>query len=108
MPDAVVSFREIIPANLRRDPARARAVGAVFVFRISGEGGGTWTLDLKDTLGVTEGETAADPDCILEVSNEVWRKMSDHPTTAMQHYFGGQVRVTGNALLALQLQPVIS
>lgn len=107
MPDATVSFHEVIPANIRRDPDRARAVGGVFVFRISGEHGGVWTVNLKDTLGVTEGE-ASDPDCIIEVSNDEWRKMTDNPNSAMQLYFGGKLKVTGNAILALKLQPVIA
>lgn len=108
MPDARVSFTEVIPENIRRSPEKARAVGGVFVFRISGEHGGTWTVNLKDEVGVSEGETSQDPDCIIEVTNDDWRKMSDQPNAAMQLYFGGQLKVTGNAMLALRLQPVIS
>ncbi len=107
MPDATVSFTEVIPTNIRRDPAKARAVDGVFVFRISGEHGGVWTVNLKDDLGVTPGE-AADPDCIIEVSNEEWRRMTDNPNSAMQLYFGGKLKVTGNAILALRLQSVIA
>jgi putative sterol carrier protein len=107
MPDASVSFSEVIPANIRRDPAKARGVGGIFVFRISGENGGTWTLNLKDDLGVQEGEVA-DPDCLIEVTNEEWRKMTENPNSAMQVYFNGKIKVTGNALLALRLQAVIS
>lgn len=108
MPDSKVSFTEVIPAKIARDPARARAVGGIFVFRISGEGGGTYTLDLKNDVSVVEGETCADPDCLLELSNDVWRQMSDTPTQAMQFYFDGKLKVTGNVVLALKLQPVIS
>jgi len=108
MPDSKVSFTEVIPAKIARDPARARSVGGVFVFRISGDGGGVYTLDLKDDVGVREGETVTDPDCIIEISNDVWRQMSDTPTQAMQFYFDGKMKVTGNVVLALKLQPVIS
>lgn len=108
MPESRVSFTEVIPAKIARDPARSRAVGGVFVFRISGEGGGVYTVNLKDDIGVVEGESTSDPDCLLELSNEVWRQMSDTPTQAMQFYFDGKLKVTGNVVLALKLQPVIS
>lgn len=108
MPESRVSFTEVIPEKIARDPARARSVGGVFVFRISGDAGGTYTVNLKDDVGVTEGETASDPDCILEMTNDVWRQMSDAPTQAMQFYFDGKLKVTGNVVLALKLQPVIS
>lgn len=107
MPDARVSFTEVIPANIARDPEKARAVGGVFVFRISGDEGGVWTLDLKDQLGVAEGEVP-DPDCLIEVTNDEWRAMTDNPNSAMQLYFGGKLKVSGNAMLALRLQAVIS
>lgn len=107
MPDAKVSFTEVIPANILRDPDKARAVDGIFVFRISGEQGGTWTLNLKDALGVSEGEVA-EPDCIIELTNDEWHKMTDNPNSAMQLYFGGKLKVTGNAMLALRLQAVIS
>lgn len=108
MPDAKVSFTEVIPANIRRDPEKARAVDGVFVFRIEGESGGIWTLNLKDDLGVVEGEAISDPDCVIEVTNDVWRQMSDQPFAAMQLYFDGKLKVTGNVVLALKLQSVIS
>lgn len=107
MPDAAVSFTEVIPANIQRDPEKARAVGGVFVFRIAGERGGVWTVNLKDELGVREGEVA-DPDCVIEVTNDEWRKMTENPNVAMQVYFGGKLKVTGNAMLALRLQSVIA
>ncbi|NLE48735.1 MAG: SCP2 sterol-binding domain-containing protein [Sandaracinaceae bacterium] len=107
MPDAQTSFTETIPANIARSPERARSVGAVFVFRIEGEGGGTWTVDLKNEPGVYEGERE-DAECIIECSSETWKKLSDSPASAMQLFFQGELKVTGNAMLATRLQAVIA
>lgn len=107
MPDAKFSFTQKIPENLRKFPEKARALGAVFVFRISGEHGGTWTVDMKDDIGVTDGEREG-ADCIIEVSNEDWRQMTENPNAAMNLYFQGRVKVQGNAMLALKLQPILS
>ncbi len=107
MPDATFSFTQKIPENLRRDPDKARAVGGIFVFRIKGEHGGTWTVNLKDDVGVRDGEIA-DADCIIEVTNEDWRQMTENPNSAMTLFFQGRLKVTGNAMLALKLQQVIA
>lgn len=107
MPDAQTSFTETIPANIARDPDRARAVGAVFVFRIEGEGGGTWTVDLKHDPGVYEG-MRDDAECVIECTSETWKKLSDSPASAMQFFFQGELKVTGNAMLATKLQAVIA
>ncbi|NLY92420.1 MAG: SCP2 sterol-binding domain-containing protein [Myxococcales bacterium] len=107
MPDAKTSFTETIPKNIARDPERARSVGAVYLFRITGEGGGVWTVDLKNEPGVIEGETG-EADCVIECTSETWRRMSDQPASAMQFFFQGEIQVTGNAMLAMKLQSVIA
>ena len=107
MPDATFSFRQKIPENLRKDPDKARSVGGIFVFKISGEHGGIWTVNLKDEVGVHEGELSG-ADCIIEVTNDDWRQMTENPNSAMQLFYPGRLKVTGNAMLALKLQPVIS
>jgi putative sterol carrier protein len=107
MPDAKTSFATNIPESIRSDPEKARSVGAIFLFRITGEEGGQWTVNLKDELGVTEGDQG-NAECTIEVSNEVWRQMTENPASAMQLYFDGKLRVSGNAMLAMKLQAVIS
>src|SRR5690606_24590843 len=100
MPDANISFTQNIPESLRSDPDKARAVDAVFVFRVLGEQGGTWTLNLKDEPAVVEG-AREDADCTIELTNEVWRQLTERPATAMQLFLEGKLKVTGNALLAM-------
>ncbi len=107
MPDAKTSFTQSIPKHIRDDPEKARAVGAVFVFRITGDQGGVWTVNLKDDPGVLEGDQG-NSDCTIEVTNEVWRQLTEKPASAMQLFMDGKLKVTGNAMLALKLQSVIS
>ena len=106
MPDALTSFTKNIPESILHDPDRARDVGAVFLFKISGDGGGVWTVDMKDQLGVSEGD-AGNADCVIEMSSEDWTALSDKPATAMQFFMDGKIKVSGNAVLATKLQAVI-
>ena len=56
MPDAKTSFTSQIPDKITADPDKAKEVDAIFLFTITGDNGGVWTVNLKDELGVTEGD----------------------------------------------------
>jgi len=106
MADAQTDFGTRIPGKIQANPDASKAIGAVFVFKITGDGGGTWTVNLKDDLGVKEGE-AAGADCTLELTSDDWKTMSDTPGAAMQLYFQGKLKVSGNAMLATKLQTIL-
>lgn len=106
MPDPRTSFTQDIPRSIERDVDRAKAVDAVFLFRVNGEGGGVWTVNMKDEPGVSEGDSG-NAECIIELSTEDWKAMTDKPGSAMQFFMQGKIKVTGNALLATKLQSVI-
>lgn len=106
MPDAHTSFTQDIPRSIANDPDKARAVDAVFLFKVNGEGGGTWTVNMKDAPGVVEGDSGH-AECTIELSTEDWKAMTDKPGSAMQFFMQGKIKVTGNALLATKLQSVI-
>ena len=106
MPDAQTSFTQDIPRSIESDLEKAKAVDAVFLFKVTGEDGGTWTVNMKDVPGVTEGD-AGGAECTIELSTDDWKAMTEKPGSAMQFFMQGKIRVSGNALLATKLQAVI-
>lgn len=106
MPDAHTSFTHNIPASIANDVEKAKAVDAVFLFKVNGEGGGVWTVNMKDAPGVREGDSG-NAECTIELSSDDWKAMTDKPGSAMQFFLQGKIKVTGNALLATKLQSVI-
>lgn len=106
MPNARTSFTQNIPESIQKDPERARQVNAVFLFKVSGEGGGVWTVNMKDAPGVSEGDSG-EAECTIEISNEDWTALTAKPSAAMQFFMNGKIKVIGNALLATKLQAVI-
>lgn len=109
MPDAKTDFTTNIPAKIAANPDKAKEIGATFLFKISGDDGGTWYLDLKETVGVSPGDAEGlTPDCTLELTDEDWKTMSENPGAAMQLYFQGKLKVSGNAMLATKLQQILA
>jgi len=106
VPDPQISFTEVIPRSIESDIDKAKAVDAVFLFKVNGEDGGVWTVNMKDSPGVSEGD-AGNAECIIELSAADWKAMTEKPGSAMQFFMQGKIRVTGNALLATKLQSVI-
>ena len=107
MPDAKTSFTTQIPEKISADPDKAKEIDAIFLFTITGDAGGVWTVNLKDAPGVTEGD-AGNTECQIEVSSENWEKVSDNPADAMNLYFSGELKVAGNAMLATKLTEILS
>ena len=46
--DAKEYFGTELPKKLAADPASARSVAAVFQINVTGDGGGSWNVDLKN------------------------------------------------------------
>jgi putative sterol carrier protein len=106
MPDAQTSFTQDIPNSIESDLDKAKAVDAVFLFKVNGDGGGVWTVNMKDAPGVSDGDSG-NAECTIELSTDDWKAMTDKPGSAMQFFMQGKIKVTGNALLATKLQSVI-
>ncbi|MCX7807303.1 MAG: SCP2 sterol-binding domain-containing protein [Deltaproteobacteria bacterium] len=107
MADAQSDFTTRLPSKIASNPDEAKAIGAVFLFKITGEGGGVWTVDCKNNIGVRPGDEGG-ADVTLEMAAEDWVKISTNPSAAMQLYFTGKLKITGNAMLATKLQKLLT
>ncbi|MCS6797062.1 MAG: SCP2 sterol-binding domain-containing protein [Myxococcota bacterium] len=107
MSDIRDSFEKDIQGRIAANPDAARTVGAIYLFRITGDDGGTWTVNLKDDVGVKAGDQG-NAECTLEMAAEDWRTIRTTPSAAMQLYFQGKLRVSGNVMLATKLQQILN
>jgi putative sterol carrier protein len=100
-------FDQTLPAKIAQGESAASSVGAIFLFNISGEGGGQWTVNLKDKVGITPGD-AGNAECTLECSAADWEQIAANPQAAMQLFFEGKLKVSGNIMLATKLQQMLA
>ena len=106
--DAATLFNERVPKALTTNPAKAREIGAIYCFKIAGEGGGTWTVDLASDPPTCKTGDAGKAQCTVEVSHDDFKAMLGNPSLGMQLYFQGKLRVTGDPMLATKLQKLFS
>ena len=102
MTSAAQLFETTLPHILRHSPQRATAVGGSFLFVLSGDGGGTWRVDLERTPPeVTADSTPAR--CTIEADVRDFEEMLAHPASVLQLYKEGRLRVSGDVALAGRL-----
>ncbi len=103
--DAKALFTEKLPKQIEANPDKAKEVGAIYLFNVSGDVGGSWTVNLKDEVGVQEGD-AGNAECTIEIADEDLAKVLEDPTAGMQLFFEGKLKVTGDPMLATKLQEI--
>src|SRR5438045_6261989 len=70
-------FGQRVPTELAKHPEKAKDVAAIYLFKISGPDGGTWTADLKSSPPTCVAGAGAAPECTIEVSDDDFRGMLD-------------------------------
>jgi putative sterol carrier protein len=97
-----------MPESIAKAPDKAREVGAIYVFKITGDGGGEWTVDLKSaTPSIVKGVQPG-ANCTIEVANSDFMDMLANPNKGMQLFMQGKLKVTGDPMLAMKLQKLFS
>src|SRR5688572_4217148 len=101
-------FDEQVPKAIASNPDKAKEIGAGYLFKITGDGGGEWTVDLQSATPSCEKGAKGTPQCTIEVAHEDFKQMLANPAMGMQLYFQGKLRVTGDPMLATKLQKLFS
>src|SRR5690606_29367601 len=80
--------------KLAQNATLAKQIGAVYKFVLEGDGGGTWTMDLRDTPKVVEGDGAAQ--CIITMNAGDYVDMMEGRVQGQQLFFMGKLRIDGD------------
>ena len=97
-------FDDLVPKGLAAFPDKARELNAIYCFKITGDGGGEWTVDTTaNPPTCTKGDTGK-AQCTIDVTHDDFKAMLADPNAGMQLYFQGKLRVSGDPMLAMKLQ----
>ncbi|HMI85100.1 MAG TPA: SCP2 sterol-binding domain-containing protein [Polyangiaceae bacterium] len=104
---AVASVKEYFDTLHTRFVASAsKGLTAVFQFELSGEGGGSYNIAVNDgTMEVKEGASAT-PSVTIKMSADDYLKLVNGQLNGTMAYMKGQMKVTGNLMLAQKMQAV--
>jgi hypothetical protein len=101
-------FDQKVPAALAANPEKAKDVAAVYLFKIAGADGGTWTVDLVSTPPTCLPGQVGTPQCTIDCTDDDLRTMiSGGMQAAMSLFFSGKLKVSGDPTLATRLTKLL-
>jgi putative sterol carrier protein len=101
-------FDQKVPEVLKTSPEKAKDVAAVYLFKIAGPDGGTWTVDLVSNPPTCVAGERGTPQCTIEASDADFRSMIDGGMqAAMTLFFSGKLKVSGDPTLATKLSKLL-
>jgi SCP-2 sterol transfer family len=110
MPTSVKAFfDQKVPAALATNPEKAKDVAAIYLFKVSGPDGGTWTVDLVSNPPTSQVGAVGAPQCTVEATDDDFRSMIDGGMqAAMSLFFSGKLKVSGDPTLATKLSKLLA
>jgi putative sterol carrier protein len=88
--------------KIAKNASLAKQIGAVYKFVLSGEGGGTWIMDLRDDPKVVESDGEAQ--CTLTLAASDYVDMMEGRVQGQALFFMGKLQIEGDMGLAMKLQ----
>ena len=82
----------------------AQGLDVVFQFEITGEGGGSWNVRVKDGACQIQEGTHDSPSVTLTMSGETWLGIVNREINGMQAFMSGKLRASGDIMLAQRIE----
>lgn len=95
-----------IPEAFNADAAQG--VDAIFQFEITGEGGGTWNVVIKDGACEVQEGAHDEPSVTMTMSTETWMGLVNKEVNGIQAFMSGKLKVGGDMMLAQKYQTLFS
>lgn len=88
--------------KLESHPELAASIGARYKFILSGEGGGTWIVNLQNPPSIQEGEGEAP--CTIRLPASDYVDLLEGRKSAPALFFSGKIQIEGDLSQAMKLQ----
>ena len=99
-------FEKNIAGRLESKPELAAQIGASYKFEVTGDGGGTWVVNLKEGNGsVSAGDGEAD--CHITVEAADFLAIINGELNGQMAFMSGKLKVQGDMMLAMKLGSIL-
>lgn len=100
-------FTDKIASDIANKSDKALEINEIFQFNIEGEGGGTWTINLKEGPAVTEGGND-DATCVLTMAADDFLGLVNGDRSGMELFATGKLRIERDAMAAMKLEKLMT
>lgn len=96
-----------IAGQLKKNPDKAKAVDAVVEFVITGNNGGTWTIDCTKPGGEVKSGSVAGAKLTVTVSDGDFVDVYTGKLNPQAGFFSGKIKLKGDMGLAMKLGNIL-
>lgn len=109
MSDVQASF-DRLESSIQSNTEKATSVNAAFVFELTGDEGGTYTVDLRQSASAPFVTTGASEDANVTITMAAsdWSGILSGAVNPMQAFMMGKIKVKGDMGLAMKLQSILA
>jgi len=101
-------FNDVAQALDSFDPQKLAGLDATFLFELSGEKGGQWTVSVADNqIDITERATA-DPTTTFKMAADDFLAMANGELNPVAAFMQGKIKIEGDMSIAMRLQTLFS
>ena len=100
-------FEEKLPEKLSASPEKVEGMVAVYLFDISGDTGGKWTLTCDGSAAVVAEGEQGEAQCTITMTDADFVGMMSGELNPMMAFSMGKLRVAGDIGLAIKIQGLL-
>lgn len=105
---SATEYLEGLVQRINAQPERLGTPNAVVQFTLTGDGGGTWTVVVRQGKAELQQGPAASPQVAIELSASDFQEMLAGRLGPAAAYMSGRLRLQGDIGLAMRLQAYLS
>jgi putative sterol carrier protein len=103
-------YMEWLPTQFKGNPevqGKLKGTTGSFQFDITGDGGGSYCLILKDGQLSTQKGAMEKPDCTITMVIDNWRLLSQNKLDPQAAFMSGKLKFKGNMALVMKLGTIL-
>lgn len=101
-------FEKRIPERLAKKPELPKKINEAFQFKLTGDGGGDWYIDLTKESDFTAAGEKADAGVTVTMTATDFIALVEGTLNPQMAFMSGKLKVSGNMALALKLQEILN
>jgi len=100
-------FEDKIASRLKEDLSLGKEINATYLFNITGETGGTWTIALNSNAQEVKVGSIENPQCTITISDKDFVNLVEGTLNPQMAFMTGRLKVKGDLGLALKLGKIL-
>jgi len=100
-------FTQHLPERLQKRAEKIAAIKAIYQFDITGEGGGTWVMDLTQPGGKITAGPSETAKCTVTMDSSKFSDLIEGKLNPQMAFMTGKLKVKGDMGLALKLGAIL-